>query len=94
MIFLTITDNLENLSEKIFLYGLYICLVQTNIVKINYGIMNKKRMAKQVCCETTARYLLSKKSRAGLSWWLSGEDSDCQCRRQGSDPCPGGPHML
>lgn len=37
MIFLTITDNLENLSEKIFLYGLYICLVQTNIVKINYG---------------------------------------------------------
>ena len=43
MIFLTITDNLENLSEKIFLYDLYICLVQTNIVKINYGIMNKKK---------------------------------------------------
>ena len=41
MVFSTITDNLENSSENLFLYDLYIFLVQTNIVKINYEIMNK-----------------------------------------------------
>ena len=37
MVFSTTTDDLENSSENIFLYDLYIFLVQTNIVKLwNY----------------------------------------------------------
>ena len=49
MIFSTIIDNLENLSEKMFLYGLYAGLMQINIVKLwNYeqteGWLNKYAM--------------------------------------------------
>lgn len=34
MIFSTVIDNLENSSEKMFLYGLYACHMQISIVKI------------------------------------------------------------
>ena len=56
MVFSTITDNLENSSENIFLYDLYIFLVQTNIVKLwNYeqieGWLNKYdvKKASDIC---------------------------------------------
>ncbi|CAI9155570.1 unnamed protein product [Rangifer tarandus platyrhynchus] len=34
------------------------------------------------------------KNTNGLPWCLSGEESACQSRRAGSDPCPGRSHLL
>ena len=37
---------------------------------------------------------LKKKNDRGLTYWLSSEESTCQCRRHGPIPDPGRSHML
>ena len=37
--------------------------------------------------------ILFKNAEMGLSWWLSGKESTCQCRRHGSIPGLGRSHM-
>ena len=49
-----------------------------------------------VCCsglsQCQRKKQLSKISATGLSWWLSGEESTCQCKRLKFDPGPGRSH--